>query len=354
MGQLWGRSTSVEFHNATPADGALAYFYIAGTSTPLAVYQDGEETTPHEDPVEADGDGRWPAVFVPFITAYKFVLKTSGGTTIATVDNVPNPNPIEASEDSVEDSEKISTGQIIFEPASGTRAGYVRCNGRTIGSASSGATERANADTQPLYEYNWNNFADAILPVTGGRGASAAADFAANKPMALLDGRSGTLRGVDDMGNSAASLLGSSPFTTGNATTGGSVTGANTHTLTQAQLPVITPAGSVSAPTFTGTGTTITATGSVSINDTRAWGFTADVRIGDGGGPPNTGIGTGSGNIAVGATSGAITGSFAGDPVSHTPAGTNSTPTFTGTSFGSGSAHNVVSKSILGTFQQKL
>jgi hypothetical protein len=42
------------------------------------------------------------------------------------------------------DTQLIRTGQIILEPKGGTLAGFVRCNARTIGSASSGATERAN------------------------------------------------------------------------------------------------------------------------------------------------------------------------------------------------------------------
>ena len=61
----------------------------------------------------------------------------------------------------------------------------------TIGSASSGGTTRANADTQPLFELLWNGAGNALLPIqdaAGGattRGLSAAADFAANKRMPL-------------------------------------------------------------------------------------------------------------------------------------------------------------------------
>lgn len=64
--------------------------------------------------------------------------------------------------------------------------GWVLTDDGTIGSASSGATNRANADTQALYTLLWDNYSDALAPVIGGRGASAAADFAANKPIRLL------------------------------------------------------------------------------------------------------------------------------------------------------------------------
>lgn len=71
-------------------------------------------------------------------------------------------------------------------------AGWVRRLGGTIGNAASGATERANADTLALFTKIWNESANAgdyvIQESTGAasvRGASAAADFAANKRMPL-------------------------------------------------------------------------------------------------------------------------------------------------------------------------
>lgn len=82
--------------------------------------------------------------------------------------------------------------------------GWVKENGGTIGSAASGATTRANADTEPLFTLMWEQFNNTVLPIqtSGGvattRGASAAADFAANKRMPLFDSRSRFHRGADD------------------------------------------------------------------------------------------------------------------------------------------------------------
>ena len=59
-------------------------------------------------------------------------------------------------------------------------------NDGTSGSASSGATSRANADTQALFSLLWDNISNAWAPVSGGRGATAAADFAANKTISLM------------------------------------------------------------------------------------------------------------------------------------------------------------------------
>jgi hypothetical protein len=92
----------------------------------------------------------------------------------------------------------LQTGQMINMYNTGVLTGFVRANGRTIGSATSGATERANADCQTLFQYLWG--ADANLAVSGGRGASAAADWAANKTLTLPDSRGRTIAGLDDMG----------------------------------------------------------------------------------------------------------------------------------------------------------
>lgn len=64
-------------------------------------------------------------------------------------------------------------------------AGWVMCNDGTIGNATSGATSRANADTEDLFIYLWNNIDNMYAVVSGGRGLSAIADFDANKTIAL-------------------------------------------------------------------------------------------------------------------------------------------------------------------------
>ena len=94
----------------------------------------------------------------------------------------------------------------------------MRLNGRTIGSATSGATERANTDTQALFEYLWQN--DSALAVSTGRGASSSADWAANKTIALPDGRGRVLAALDDMGSTAAGRLTSSYFGASGTTLG--------------------------------------------------------------------------------------------------------------------------------------
>ena len=118
----------------------------------------------------------------------------------------------------------------------GTNApsGYVLLSGRTIGDASSGATERANADTSALFTLLWDSMANTEAAVSGGRGASAAADFAAHKTITLPDARGRVIAGKDNMGGTTASRLtsGGSGIT---GTTLGTSGGAESVTLTAAQ-----------------------------------------------------------------------------------------------------------------------
>jgi hypothetical protein len=72
----------------SPYSGALLYAYAAGTTTPQNTYSDSTLTTPNANPVVADSNGRFGAIYVDPTVAYKFVAKTSAGATIFTQDNV--------------------------------------------------------------------------------------------------------------------------------------------------------------------------------------------------------------------------------------------------------------------------
>lgn len=86
---------------------------------------------------------------------------------------------------------RYTTGEVILSVSPTAPVGTVALNGQTIGSAASGATGRANADTQALFEMLWTAADNTLLPIqdaAGGvssRGLTAAADFAANKRLPL-------------------------------------------------------------------------------------------------------------------------------------------------------------------------
>src|SRR4051812_8708199 len=96
MGSLWPKSGLIERdNNDDRAVGALVYFFDAGTSTPKTVYQDSDESTAHEYPVETDGNGRWPAIYIPF-GSYKERRTTDVGVAIGdTIDYIPNAAPFD-------------------------------------------------------------------------------------------------------------------------------------------------------------------------------------------------------------------------------------------------------------------
>jgi len=250
----------------------------------------------------------------------------------------------------------------------------VRCNGRSIGSATSGATERANPDCEDLFLYLWNNIPDATAGVSGGRGASAGADWAANKTILIPSLRGVLPIGLATMGNADGGSFSGVPVVLGSATAAGSVLGANTHTLSTSELPTFnpassitpfTPAGTISAITPAGTITQspITPSGSVSISDSRTWGFNyggvTNIPVGGTSVAGDPGASGFSKTVTV--TGGSISGSFTGNAQTLTFAGTPTTPTFTGTqitptgsNIGSGSAHNNMPRVLLGTYFIKL
>jgi hypothetical protein len=376
LGKLWDKSGAIELDNSgIPADGAIANFYVGNTTTPLAVYSDASESTVYPADVPADGNGRWPSVFIPFTESYDVKVTTEAGTQLYYFREIPNPDPVEASEDSVDAADLIQTGDIIFSPVDETRTGFVRCNGRTIGNASSGATERANADTEDLFTFLWNKIADAQAAVSTGRGASAAADFAANKTITLLDGRASFLGGLDTMGNTAASRFPSSvPTTSGDGETPGSVIGLNTHTLQITELAAHThgvgtyATASNGAHTHSVSGTTGEAgnhnhggaTGIQSANHSHSY----TLRSGTTGASIGADLSAWTGTTTASTTneSGNHTHSIetAADH-SHSFSATSSsngahTHTLSGSSesIGGDTAHNNVSRALIGSFFQRL
>jgi hypothetical protein len=373
LGIMWPKSGSSVFYQGAVAPGAEAYFFEAGTSTPLATYTDADLSVPHTHPVEADGNGLWPAVFLDF-GSYKEVLKTSGGTTLFSADDIPNEAPTDPS-DSVDPNAIFQTGDTIVVFTNDTRAGFVRCNGRSIGSAASSATERANADCEALFIKLWNGAANAQLAVSGGRGANAAADWAANKNIALPNCRSAALIGFDDMGNSAAGLAGSAPVVSGSAILAGSIIGENTHTLITGELASHTHAvnfntGSASAdhthPVSISTSSdgAHTHTGTTSSDGAHTHNYDKEntntvYAAGGAGGPVTTTTATAT--TSAGAHTHTFTTSSNGAHT-HTVSGNtgnmsadHSHPVIgTSASTGSGTAHNVMQRSVPVTILIKL
>lgn len=297
--------------------GAKIYWIQAGTtSTPQNAYYDTGLATPLPNPYTLEADARIPFHYLAD-GQIKVRIVDSNGVTRFEQDNilVIGPSSGEGGGGGVDPTTVFATGDVLWLPIQGTRTGWVRANGRTMGSASSGATERANADTGTLFAYLWNNFSNTVCPVSTGRGANAAADFAANKTITLLDWRGYVPGGLDDMGNSAASRWANVPVVSGDTITAGSILGEATNTLLTANLPPYTPAGSIAMG------------GSKTINPLAFVGG---------------GAGTGGAGTAV-------------NNQNFTINGSDFTATFTGTAQGGTStAFGNVQKTVLGTFFIKM
>lgn len=100
---------------------------------------------------------------------------------------IPRPEDVKAYIDSRISGLQIPPGTVWDMPyiKANTPPGWIMLELGSIGNASSGASLRANADCLNLFTVLWDNCANTQCAVSGGRGVSAAADWAANKNIQL-------------------------------------------------------------------------------------------------------------------------------------------------------------------------
>jgi hypothetical protein len=309
--------------NGTPLAGCKLYIIQAGTtSTPQNGYSDSALTLPLTNPVVCDAYGRLPQIFLAD-GSIKLRLTKSSGVQVFAADGVlvVGASSGGGGGSTVDATTVLATGDIKARYGTGVLTGFVRLNGRTIGSSTSGASERANADCQSAFEYLWN--ADANLTVSTGRGLSANADWVANKTITLPDWRGRAVGGLDDMGSTAAGRLTADGFGT-TATVLGAAGGRELQNIGIANINAFTP--TVGSSTFNLSSLAITY-------------------------PVRTFAGTGS-TVATDLALGSNNGSPAGT-LTATPGGSISA-TITMNSLGSGTAFAIASPMKLATIYMKL
>ncbi len=245
------------------AVGAQLTSYLPGTTTPLTAYRDPSAQLPHPNPITLGSDGRIPAMY--FITAIDDVPQPYTSVRLRLVDAAgvlqwdfpdvllygvpgtgggggPAPSPVDPNAISL-------TGDMMARYGIGVRPGWVRANGLTIGSLTSGATELASASCSALFQYLWNT--DPNLVVVGGRGPSAAADWnegGASKQLTLPDWSGRAMAFLDNMSGTARGVLSTAVFTGLPPTTLGAQAGTERHQLAINEIPVHDHAAFVDEP----------------------------------------------------------------------------------------------------------
>ena len=137
----------------------------------------------------------------------------------------------------------FETGDYKESSKASLSTGWVWASGKTVGDASSNATERANTDTLALFTLYWTDYTDVTLPIytsagaLSTRGATVGADWSAHKAISIPDRRGRTGVGRDDMGGVAANRITNAECGIVGTTLGASG-GDQSHALTNSEIAV--------------------------------------------------------------------------------------------------------------------
>ena len=116
LSPLGGAGAQFFNNSGVPLSGGLLYTYAAGTSTPAITYTSSNGVTPLANPIVLNAGGRIPTgeIWVTDGISYKFVLKDSTDTLIATWDNILGINSNFITFTSQEEVVTATQGQTVF------------------------------------------------------------------------------------------------------------------------------------------------------------------------------------------------------------------------------------------------
>lgn len=336
--------------NGKPVRAAQVSFFAAGTNSPIQVHKVSTLDSAYTQPISASGLGRFPPIFTN-AAEYRVRITDQYGGLIEDIDGISGTDAGSGGGGGdvggvVDANSLLMTGDILFNLSSGTRAGFVRLNGRTISKAGGSGTERANDDLHALFVYLWN--AIAGLVVVGGRGANAEADWSAVKQLTLPDLRGRGPLGADAMGSTAANRFSGGLISSGTSDGIGSVGG---EAATTAPLPAHAHTVSEFGSGFENQAFTHNFSATTSLHA----GHSHDVS----GAYTAIAAGSGYGAASAAALIKSSIGTTADGQHTHTVSGTTAAqnqnhnhqiPAHATTSAGAGGTHNTLSPFIIGTW----
>lgn len=109
-------------NSGNPLTGGKIYTYAAGTTTNQATYTSSSGSTAHSNPIILDAAGRVPGgeIWLTDGLQYKFVLKTSTDTSIATYDNIVGINSNFVNYTNQQEIQTATANQTVFTLATMT------------------------------------------------------------------------------------------------------------------------------------------------------------------------------------------------------------------------------------------
>ena len=115
LSPIWGAGAQLLDNSGNVLTGGKIYTYAAGTTTPATTYTSSSGITANSNPIILNSAGRVPyEIWLTDGTSYKFVLKDSNDTLIATYDNLIGINSNFIAYTSQQEIQTATAGQTVF------------------------------------------------------------------------------------------------------------------------------------------------------------------------------------------------------------------------------------------------
>ena len=115
LSPIWGAGAQLLDNSGNVLSGGKIYTYAAGTTTPAATYTSNSGSTENSNPIILNAAGRVPyEIWLTDGISYKFVLKDSNDTLIATYDNLTGINSNYIAFTMQQEIQTATAGQTVF------------------------------------------------------------------------------------------------------------------------------------------------------------------------------------------------------------------------------------------------